>query len=169
MATPAGGSLAVQVGLAAQVDDAVEQELHHRLAGPHVLSQAQRLLHVPADLGEAGVELLVAVVLALAAGLVAPIVLVAALGQGGDPHIELDTEQWRATPIRRGGFVPIAWKRLRPYNIQGEKTVRSWALPSSDPPAPNNGPTQSLYRGRNSFPAASPRKKAPILEKVNSA
>lgn len=54
-----------------------------------MLGQSQRLLHLAADLGEAALELLVTVVLAFPAGLVAPVVVVAALGQGRDANIKL--------------------------------------------------------------------------------
>lgn len=78
-----------------------------------MLSQPECLLHVPADLREAILEFLITVILAFATGLVAPVVLVAALCQGRDANIEVNTKQWRATSIRRGGFIPITWERLR--------------------------------------------------------
>lgn len=54
-----------------------------------MLSQPECLLHVPADLREAILEFLITVILAFATGLVAPVVLVAALCQGRDANIEL--------------------------------------------------------------------------------
>lgn len=54
-----------------------------------ILRESECLLHVSADLGEAGLELLVTVVLAFPAGLIAPVVLVAALGQGRDANVQL--------------------------------------------------------------------------------
>lgn len=81
------------------MDDAVKEELHCRLACLDVLRESECLLHVSADLGEAGLELLVTVVLAFPAGLIAPVVLVAALGQGRDANVQMNTKQWRATSI----------------------------------------------------------------------
>lgn len=54
-----------------------------------MLSQPECLLHIPADLREAILEFLITVILAFATGLVAPVVLVAALCQGRDANIEL--------------------------------------------------------------------------------
>lgn len=39
--------------------------------------------------------------------------LVAALCQGRDANVQMNTEQWRATSIWWGRFKSIAWKRLR--------------------------------------------------------
>lgn len=58
-------------------------------------------------------KLLITVVFAFAAGLIAPVVLVAALCQGRDANVKMNTKQWGATSIRRGGFISITWKRLR--------------------------------------------------------
>lgn len=55
----------------------------------NMLSQPECLLHVPADLREAILEFLITVILAFATGLIAPVVLVAALCQGRDANIEL--------------------------------------------------------------------------------
>lgn len=46
-----------------------------------MLGQAKGFLHTAADPGQAVLQLLVTVTLGLAAGLVAPVMLVAALGQ----------------------------------------------------------------------------------------
>lgn len=92
IATPTRGPLAVQVRLTAQVNHTVKQELHCGLTGLDVLRESQRFLHLAADLGEAVLELLVAVVLAFATGLVAPVVVVAALCQGRDANIKLNTK-----------------------------------------------------------------------------
>lgn len=39
--------------------------------------------------------------------------LVTALCQGRDANIKVNTKQWRATSIRRGGFITVTWERLR--------------------------------------------------------
>lgn len=54
-----------------------------------MLSQSQRFLHLSADRGQAILEVLVTVVLAFATGLVAPVVVVAALCQGRDADVKL--------------------------------------------------------------------------------
>lgn len=54
-----------------------------------MLSESECFLHVSADLGEAGLELLITVILAFAAGLIASVVVVAALCQGRDANVKL--------------------------------------------------------------------------------
>lgn len=58
------------------------------------LGQSQSPLNIPADGFETVLELLVTVVLLAAAGVVAAVVLVTALGHGGDAHVELETDRF---------------------------------------------------------------------------
>lgn len=39
--------------------------------------------------------------------------LVAALCQGRDADVKMNTKEWGATSIRWGGFISITWERLR--------------------------------------------------------
>lgn len=54
-----------------------------------MLSQPQCFLHISANLGQARLKRLVTVVFAFAAGLIAPVMLVAALCQGRDADVKL--------------------------------------------------------------------------------
>lgn len=78
-----------------------------------MLSQPQCFLHISANLGQARLKRLVTVVFAFAAGLIAPVMLVAALCQGRDADVKMNTKQWGATSIRWGGFISITRERLR--------------------------------------------------------
>ncbi|EPY89085.1 hypothetical protein CB1_000138053 [Camelus ferus] len=62
------------------------------------------------DLGEARLELLITVVFAFAAGLTAPVVLVAALCQGRDADVQMNTKQGSKAAFR---YVSILWTRFR--------------------------------------------------------
>ena len=87
----------------------VKQEFHRCFTRPDVLSKPWSLLHVPADPGEAVLELLVTAVLAFPTGLIAPVLLVAALCRGQDDNVQMNTDQWRATSIWWGQFKSVAW------------------------------------------------------------
>lgn len=54
-----------------------------------MLSQPQCFLHISANLGQARLKRLITVVFAFAAGLIAPVMLVAALCQGRDADVKL--------------------------------------------------------------------------------
>lgn len=108
----AGGPLTVQVRLAAQVHDGIEEEGDRRLACLDSLGQSQSPLHVPTDGLQTILELLVAVVFLPAAGVVAAVVLVAAFGHGRDSQIKLESEERGATPIGRGVLVAGSGHRL---------------------------------------------------------
>lgn len=58
------------------------------------LSQSQSPLDIPADGFQTVLELLVTVVLLVAAGVVAAIVLVTAFGHGGDAHVKLEADRF---------------------------------------------------------------------------
>lgn len=129
----------------------------------HVLSQAQCLLHVPADLREAILELLITVVLAFAAGLIAAVVLVAALRQGGDADVKLK----EVCGCMTGGEIASSSAEAPRTRKDGERRQRLLysSLPTSH--LPTNVPPATLSASLSSVPSPSvcalPLSRAPKL------
>lgn len=90
----------------------IEQQSHRRLTSLDTLGQSQSSLHIPADGLQTVLELLVAVVLLPAAGVVAAVVLVTAFGHGRDAYVKLESKQWGATSIGWRLLVPRTRRRL---------------------------------------------------------
>ena len=78
-----------------------------------MLSWSQSCLHTSTDLEGAILVLLITVLFNFATNPIAPTTLAAALCQGRKANIQMDTKQWRAIPVWRGGFIIITWERLR--------------------------------------------------------
>ena len=79
----------------------------------NMLSWSQWCLHISTDLKGTILVLLITVLFNFATNPIAPATLAAALCQGRKANIQMDTKQWKATPIWQGGFIIKTWERLR--------------------------------------------------------
>lgn len=104
--------LAVQVRFTSQVHDGVKQQSHCRFTRLDTLGQSQSLLHIPADGLQTVLELVITVVLLLAACVVAAVMLVTAFCHGWDTYIKLKAKHRGSTSIGWGWFVPRPRHRL---------------------------------------------------------
>lgn len=78
----------------------------------YVLRYSQGFLYISADLRKTRLKLLVAIVFFAATSIVTSVVLIAALGHGGNSNVKLNSKKRGSTSIGRCWLIAISGKRL---------------------------------------------------------